>query len=116
MDSLIIVKREDAQGFSPMPGVDNKILVTGDKQMFVLIDLAPSAKIPLHHHINEQIGLCLRGIIEFTTEDGSVVVEENMAYFFKANEKHGCRPLSKDGATILESFSPPRDDFLALVK
>jgi len=113
---MILVKREDAKGFSTIPGVDNKILVTGERQMLVLIEIAPTAEIPLHSHVNEQVGICLRGTVEFKTEDGPVVVEENTAYAFKANEKHGCRPLSKEGATLLESFSPPRDDFLALVE
>jgi hypothetical protein len=45
-----------------------------------------------------------------------VVVEENMAYLFKSNEKHGCIPLSKNGATVIESFSPPREDFLKQVE
>jgi quercetin dioxygenase-like cupin family protein len=114
--ALITVKREDAKGFSTIPGVETKILVTGEKQMLVLFDLEPTAVIPLHSHIHEQAGLCLRGTVEFQTENGPVVVEENMAYVFKSNEKHGCRPLSEGGATFLESFSPPREDFLALVQ
>lgn len=113
---MIIVKREDAKKFSPGPGIENKILVTGEKQMLVLMDFTSDAEIPLHSHVNEQIGLCLRGTVEFRTENGPVVVEENMAYVFKADEKHGCIILSEEGATILESFSPPREDFLAQVE
>ena len=109
-------KREDAKKFSTIPGVNNKILVTGDRQMFVLIEMEPTAEIPLHNHMNEQVGLCLRGAVEFKTEEGNVVVEENMAYVFSPNEKHGCRPLNENGAILLESFSPPRNDFLALIK
>jgi len=113
---LIIVKREEAKGFSTIPNVNNKILVSGEKQMFMLIDLAPTAVIPLHGHMNEQIGVCLKGTVEFQTENGPVVVEENTAYVFMSEEKHGCRPLSAGGATLLESFSPPRADYLAIVK
>jgi quercetin dioxygenase-like cupin family protein len=84
--------------------------------MFMLINLDPTAMIPLHSHMNEQIGVCLKGTVKFQTKDGPVVVEENTAYVFKSDEKHGCRPLSADGATLLESFSPPRVDYLAIVK
>ncbi len=84
--------------------------------MFMLIELLPTAVIPLHGHMNEQIGVCLKGTVEFQTETGSVVVEENTAYVFMADEKHGCKPLSEGGATLLESFSPPRADYLAIVK
>ena len=66
---LIVVTREDAKGFSTIPGVNNKILVSGDKQMFMLIDLDPTAVIPLHSHMNEQIGVCLKGTVEFQTEN-----------------------------------------------
>ena len=114
--TLIIIPREDAKRFSTIPGVKNTILITGEMQMLVLIKLDPTAKIPLHSHINEQVGICLKGKVEFLTEEGPVVIEENMSYLFKSNEKHGCRPLSKEGVTLLESFSPPRADFLALVK
>jgi len=113
---LIFVKREDAKQFSTIPGVKNTILITGEKQMFVLIEIASTAKIPLHSHVNEQVGICLKGKVEFLTETEPVVIEENMSYVFKSNEKHGCRPLSKERVTLLESFSPPRADFLALAK
>ncbi len=114
--TLIIITREDAKRFSTIPGVKNTILITGEMQMLVLIKIDPTAKIPLHSHINEQVGICLKGKVEFLTGEGSVVIEENMSYLFKSNEKHGCRPLSKEGVTLLESFSPPRADFLTLVK
>jgi len=113
---MIVVKRLEAKEFSTIPGVSNKILVSAEKQMFVLINISSDAKIPLHDHENEQIGLCLKGVVEFQTEDGPVIVEENTAYAFASNEKHGCRVLSKEGVVILESFSPPREDFLAHVK
>lgn len=112
---MILIKREDAKHFSSAPGIDCRILVTGEKQMLVHIDMAPTAVIPLHSHVNEQVGLCIRGSVEFQTLDGPVTVKEKMSYLFKSNEKHGCRTLSKDGATLLEIFSPPREDFLALV-
>lgn len=111
-----LVNREDTKEFSAIPGIQNRILITGEKQMLVLINITPKAKVPLHSHFNEQVGICLKGSVEFETEQGRVVVKENAAYIFRSNEKHGCRPLGNEGATLLESFSPPRDDFLALVQ
>jgi quercetin dioxygenase-like cupin family protein len=113
---MLFVKRENAKSFSTIPGVTNTILITGQTQMLVLIELTSSAKIPLHSHGNEQVGLCLKGTVEFLTENGPIVIEENMSYVFKSNEKHGCRPLRKESVMLLESFSPPRADFLALVQ
>ena len=84
--------------------------------MFLLIDLQPGSEIPMHSHPHEQAGICLRGRMEFKTEEGAVVVEPNIAYLFASHERHGARVLSAEGATVLEAFSPPREDYLAQVQ
>jgi len=113
---LIVYSRKDAKVFSSAPGVTSQILITGERMMMLLIDLEPGSAVPPHSHPHEQIGICLKGRVEFTGEDKTVVVEPDMVYFMRSNEKHGAKVVSKEGATILEVFSPPREDFLARVK
>jgi quercetin dioxygenase-like cupin family protein len=113
----MIVNHWDAVArFSPVEGVTSRILVSGEKAMFLLIDLQPGSVIPFHSHPHEQAGVCLRGRVEFETEKGPVVVEANTAYLFASNEQHGAKVLSAEGATVLEVFSPPREDYLAQVQ
>jgi len=113
---MIVCKRNEAKKLSAAPGVTNHILISGEKIMLVLIEFKPGSIVPLHSHPNEQAGICLKGKVEFQGEDKTVVVEPNMSYLFHSNEKHGAKTVSKDGAIVLEIFSPPREDFLAKAK
>lgn len=110
---MIVNRWDTVARFSTVDGVTNRILVSGEKTMFLLIDLQPGSVIPLHRHPHEQAGVCLRGRVQFETEEGSVVVDANTAYLFSSNEQHGAKVLSTEGATVLEAFSPPREDYLA---
>jgi quercetin dioxygenase-like cupin family protein len=113
----MIVNRWDVVArFSTVEGVTSRILVSGEKAMLLLIDLQPGSVIPFHSHPHEQAGVCLRGRVEFESENGPVVVEANTAYLFASNEQHGAKVLSAEGATVLEAFSPPREDYLAQVQ
>ena len=113
---MIVYKRNEAKKFSSAPGVTNHILISGEKMMMLLIEFEPGSEVPLHSHIHEQIGICLKGKVEFRGEDKSAVIEPDMVYFFRTNEKHGAKAIGKENAAILEIFSPPREDFLARVK
>jgi quercetin dioxygenase-like cupin family protein len=113
---MIVCKRNEAKKLSVAPGVINHILITGEKIMLVLVEFEPGSTVPLHSHPHEQAGICLKGKVEFQGEDKSAVVGPNMVYVFHSNEKHGAKTVSKDGATVLEIFSPPREDFIARVK
>ena len=113
---MIVKRYDDVPRFSTVEGVTSRILVSGEKTMFLLIDLQPGSVIPFHSHPHEQAGVCLKGRVEFKTEKGMVVVEANTAYLFASNEQHGATVLSAEGATVLEAFSPPREDYLAQVR
>jgi len=113
---MIVSTRKEAKKFSVAAGITNRILITGERMMFLHIEMEPGSVVPLHSHPHEQMGICLKGRVEFQTEDKPVVVEQNMTYVFRGNEKHGAKPLDKEGATLLEAFSPPREDYLAKFK
>lgn len=81
--------------------------------MFLLVELEPESQIPLHSHYHEQMGICLKGKVEFHLEDKKEVVEPNTVYYFRSNEKHGAKVVDNEKAILLEVFSPPREDYLA---
>lgn len=113
---MIVAKREDAKKFSIAQGITNRILISGERVMFLHIEMEPGSVVPLHSHPHEQMGICLKGKVEFQTEGKPVAVEPDMVYVFRSNEKHGAKPLGREGAILLEAFSPPREDYLAKVK
>ena len=84
--------------------------------MLMSIELEPKSEIPLHSHVHEQAGLCLKGEIEFQGEGKTVIVKANDAYVFHSNEKHGAKVVGNEKVVLLEAFSPPREDYLAKFK
>jgi quercetin dioxygenase-like cupin family protein len=113
---MIVCKKNEAKKLSIAPGVTNHILINGEKIMLVLIEFEPGSVVPLHSHPHEQAGMCLKGKVEFQGEDKTSIVDSDMVYLFHSNEKHGAKTVSKEGAVVLEVFSPPREDFLIKVK
>lgn len=81
--------------------------------MLVLVEIGEGNSIPIHSHPHEQMGICLKGSADFETENGVTTVKEGETYHIPGNEKHGVRNPSKGGATFLDIFSPPREDYLA---
>jgi len=112
---MIVSKREEAKQFSTASGVTNSILISGERMMFLLIELKPGSVIPLHSHPHEQMGICINGKVELQGGERTVVVESNTVWLFHSNERHGAKVVGKEGATLLEAFSPPREDYLARV-
>lgn len=112
---MIVSKRKDAKQFSTIPKIMNSILISGEKVMFLLVEMEPGSVIPLHSHPHEQMGICLKGKVEFQSGEKTVVVEPDTVYVIPSNEKHGAKPIGKEKAVVLEVFSPPREDYLAIV-
>ena len=82
--------------------------------MLTCFELEPKSEIPLHSHVHEQVGICLAGKIEFQGENQKVVIMPKDVYVFYSNEKHGGRVMGEEKVVLLETFSPPRQDYLAL--
>jgi len=67
----------------------------------------------LHAHPHEQIAVITKGSFEFINQQtGNVcILNEGDSIYFEPNVVHGGKPLV-DGATLLDIFTPQRDDFL----
>jgi len=113
---MIVSIMEKGKKFSAFKGVINNILISGDKIMLLYVELEPKSEIPLHSHVHEQAGICLKGKIEFQGEGKTAVIKPNDVYIFHSNEKHGAKVIGKEKAILLEAFSPPREDYLTKFK
>jgi len=58
------------------------------------------------------MGICLSGRAEFRAGDQTAIVEAGMVYWLRSNEGHSVRVLGEGGATFLDVFSPPREDYV----
>jgi quercetin dioxygenase-like cupin family protein len=87
--------------------------VHGERVTVSVVDLEPGLSMVEHRHANEQVGVVLRGEITFTI-DG--VVRKRVPgdmWVIPSGHPHEVT-VGPDGCTVVEVFSPPRDDWEAL--
>ncbi|MBE2318098.1 hypothetical protein DVA67_019105 [Solirubrobacter sp. CPCC 204708] len=80
--------------------------VHSDQVTFAVFELDPDTELPRHSHHNEQVGTVIRGSL---TLNGTEVGVGGL-WVIPAHEEHGGRS-GPDGATVVEVFAPPRDDW-----
>ena len=98
--------------FSNFPGVTLRV-ISGQNVLTAWIRLAPGAVVPTHHHLAEQLGVVLEGGMDLTIGDETRLLEAGATYVIPPNVPHAATATA-DGILLLESFSPPRDDYVAL--
>ncbi len=113
---MIVTTMEERKKHSTEKGDLFQLLVNGNNILFQYIELQPQSVIPLHSHVAEQAGICLKGKMEYQVEDKTVIVKPNDAYLFQSNEKHGGKVVGNEKAVLLEIFSPSRPEVLAQFK
>ena len=57
----------DIEAIGPLRVWDNVVAreVHGEQSTLAVVELGPGAVVPEHHHANEQLGLVIRGTLEF---------------------------------------------------
>jgi len=108
-----VVSKKEGEGIEIFEGVRGRILMSGERIMFLLVEIEKDRMVPMHSHTNEQFGLCLKGKAEFAGEKGTKIVEAGMFYGIAPNELHGVRIIGDEPGVFLDVFSPPREDYLA---
>ena len=93
----------------PVPGCRMRTPF-GKHLMLSFLEMDAGAEVPLHHHPHEQGGILLTGRISLTIGEESRVVEAGALFLIPPNTPH--RAVAMDGpATILDVFSPVREDY-----
>jgi quercetin dioxygenase-like cupin family protein len=93
-------------------GVHGRV-VEGERITLVLVELDPDAVVPTHSHPNEQLGILFEGSAEFTVGDERRTVEPGGSWRILGGVPHEVR-AGPEGAVLIESFSPIRDDWAGL--
>ena len=84
--------------------------VHGEQAMIARIRLLKGCLVPLHHHHNEQLSMCLSGSMEFTLDGHSVTIRAGEVLVIPPNLPHSALAIEDfDG---LDIFSPPRKDWI----
>ena len=63
-----------------------------------------------HSHPNEQLGRVISGEVELVIEGDKKVCSGGDIYHIPGGAHHSTRVLSKEGAEIMDIFSPPKEE------
>lgn len=100
--------------YEMQPGVFRQIMSVGEKLMNIRIRFKPGAIVPLHSHFHEQISYVIEGHLQFTIGETQVRVSPGESVHIPSNVTHGC--VAEDDVFVIDTFNPPREDYLAQVK
>jgi quercetin dioxygenase-like cupin family protein len=92
-------------------GVRRQILGHGPDLMMVRVDFRPGAVGAIHHHPHRQVTYVAAGRFDVTVGNDRRTLIAGDCFFARADETHGVVAL--DAGTLIDVFTPAREDFLA---
>lgn len=87
--------------------------IQGDRLTLALVELAPDAVVPGHQHEAEQLGMVIEGSVLFTIGDERRELGPGGTWRIPSNVPHQVTTGPR-GATVIDLFAPPREDWDAL--
>jgi len=106
-----MIKRKSEEGIVAMGGgINRQTLVHGERTHLVRFSLDKGSGVPQHSHPHEQTGHLLSGRIRITINGQSHDLEPGDSWCIGSDVPHEAK--ASENATILELFSPPREDYL----
>lgn len=93
------------------PKFRRQILQSGDKSMLVRVHFEAGAIAPVHSHPHEQLTYVASGSIRLSIEGIEHTLRAGDSILLRGGVKHGVE--TDEPAVLLDTFSPPREDFLA---
>lgn len=85
----------------------------GERISFAIVELAPNAVVPEHHHPAEQLGLCITGSIRFTIDGETRDLGPGGTWRITSEKPHDV-VAGPGGAVVIDVFTPLRSDWDAL--
>jgi quercetin dioxygenase-like cupin family protein len=88
-------------------------VIVGRNASLAVVELAPNAVVPEHHHEHEQLGMCIEGSITFRIAGERRELGPGGTWRIPSNMPHD-GVAGPDGAIVVDIFSPVRADWDAL--
>jgi quercetin dioxygenase-like cupin family protein len=82
----------------------------GEGMTMAVVELAPGAVVPEHHHHQEQLGICIQGSVRFRVGDEVRELGPGGTWRVPSDTPHEVR-AGPDGAIAIDVFSPIRSDW-----
>jgi quercetin dioxygenase-like cupin family protein len=103
--------RHTLAGYSaPLPGIEQKTLVWGEKTLMTEFLLAGGSLLPRHSHPHEQTGYLASGHLTLYIGGEAHDVRPGDAWCIPGGVEHGADAL--EDSVAVEVFSPVREDYI----
>jgi quercetin dioxygenase-like cupin family protein len=104
-------KKDTGESRQLLEGVELTTLVHGEKTLMAQFKIAKGSIIPTHSHPHEQTGVMTSGKLRFKVDGKIWDVETGDSWCLPGNVEHSAEAI--EDSTIIEVFSPVREDYLA---
>ncbi|PYI71989.1 MAG: cupin domain-containing protein [Verrucomicrobia bacterium] len=94
------------------PGITRRTVAHGETMYEMLATLAAGSRMPEHSHSQEQIVHILEGKMRLIVDGVPHELSNGDSFYLASNVPHGVETLS--ATRVLDTFSPPRKDYLAI--
>jgi quercetin dioxygenase-like cupin family protein len=84
--------------------------VHGSRATFAVVEIEPHAELPEHSHENEQLGIVLRGSVDFRVGNEERTVAAGGTWIIPSHTPHFVKG-GADGAVVLDIFAPTREEW-----
>ncbi len=96
------------------PGIKRRTITNGTRMYQMLAHLDAGSKMPEHRHLQEQIVHILEGRMRLIVDGTPHELVTGDSFYLASNVPHGVETI--EDTRVLDTFSPPRDEYLALDK
>jgi quercetin dioxygenase-like cupin family protein len=94
------------------PGIRRRTITHGSSMYQMIARLDAGSRMPEHKHSQEQIVHILEGRMNLIVSGVPHELKRGDSFYLAANVPHGVETIEQ--TMVLDTFSPPRDDYLAL--
>jgi quercetin dioxygenase-like cupin family protein len=107
---------DKAPRMNPAKGVEIRILGNTDKVMLTHVVFQSGAVHAEHSHPQDQIGTCLQGEGELISGGKKLKTVPGVSWCIQGGEPHSWKSTAKGETIMVETFSPPREDYISKAK
>lgn len=95
-----------------VPGIQRRTIASGATMYQMVARLEAGSRMPEHKHPQEQIVHILDGRMKLIVAGVPHELKRGESFYLAANVPHGVETI--EDTMVLDTFSPPRDDYLAM--
>jgi quercetin dioxygenase-like cupin family protein len=95
-----------------VPGIRRRTIAHGASMYQMIAKLDAGSRMPEHKHLQEQIVHILEGRMKLIVSGEPHELKGGESFYLASNVPHGVETIVD--TMVLDTFSPPRDDYLAL--